>query len=101
MNFTNPPFFAVSASRIATGHYTESKYGVGEFELSIPMEAAFAVEFYTDRLVLIDRRYWGVITGRRLDSGSENTITVKGKVKDWLSRRQIVPTTRLPTMPRW
>lgn len=85
-------FRRIGITYLATGHYAESKYGVGEFELSIPMEAAFAVEFSTDRLVLIDRRYWGVITGRKLDNGSENTITVKGKeLKDWLARRQIVP----------
>jgi len=82
----------IGLTNLATGHYSDSKYEPGKFELSMPSAAPFALEFTEDRLVLIDRWYWGVITGRSLGEGADNLITIAGsQLTDWLHRRQIVP----------
>ncbi len=82
----------IGLTNLATGHYSDSKYEPGKFELSMPSAAPFSLEFTEDRLVLIDRWYWGVITGRSLGEGADNLITIAGsQLTDWLHRRQIVP----------
>ena len=90
--YTNSRLLRIGLSNVATGHYARSRYEPGKFELSIPAEAPFAVEFLPDSLVLIDRDYWGVVTGRKISSGADNTITITGaELTELLSRRVIVP----------
>lgn len=80
------------ASRLAYGRYTEARYTAGTFEISMPVYAAYASELQIDRLVLLDRQYWGVITGREIDNGSNGVITASGaQLTDWLARRVILP----------
>lgn len=82
----------IGLTNVATGHYVRSRYEPGKFELSMPAAAPFALEFLPDSLVLIDRDYWGIITGRKISSGSDNTISITGsELTELLSRRVIVP----------
>lgn len=91
--FVDQSFFRrVGLTYMATGHYVMSRYTAGPFELIIPASAAFSMDFTMDRIVFIDRLYWGIITGRKINHGTENTVTVTGQdLKELLSRRQIVP----------
>lgn len=89
-------FRRVGLTYLATGHYVMARYTAGEFEISLPASAAFAMDFTADRIVQIDRMFWGIITGRKISKGSENTVTVSGRdLKEILSRRQIVPDNRI------
>ena len=84
-------------TRLATGHYRTDHYTAGLFELSLPIDAPYADALLIDRLVLIDRAYWGVITGRVVDGGQTNTVSVSGStLLEWLSRRIIVPDSAVP-----
>ena len=86
----------IGASRLVTGSYTMSKYTPGAFALEMPIDAPFAVDMTIDRLVLIDRRYWGVITGRGSERGQTGSISIKGyQLTEWLRRRQIIPDTAI------
>lgn len=79
-------------TRMATGHYQTCQYTAGPFELTIPAAALYSDALKIDELVLIDRTYWGVITGRVEEHGTSNQVTVSGStLLDWLSRRVIVP----------
>lgn len=91
--FVGESFFRrVGLTYMATGHYVMSRYTAGPFELVIPASAAFSMDFTKDRIVFIDRIFWGIITGRKINQGIENTVTVTGQdLKELFSRRQIVP----------
>ena len=87
----------IGLTNMATGHYQDSKYTPGKFELSIPIAAPFALDFVPDRLVLIDRWYWGVITGRSLENSVSNTVTIAGaQLTEWLHRRVMIPPGKTP-----
>ena len=84
-------------TRLATGPYRTDHYTAGLFELSLPIDAPYADALLIDRLVLIDRADWGVITGRVVDGGQTNTVSVSGStLLEWLSRRIIVPDSAVP-----
>lgn len=87
----------IGLTNLATGHYMDSKYTPGKFELSLPVAAPFALDFVPDRLVLIDRWYWGVITGRSLENSMSNTVTIAGaQLTEWLHRRVMLPPDETP-----
>lgn len=82
----------IGLTNLATGHFVNSKYEAGPFEISVPLSAPFANEFLVDRIVLINRKSWGVITGKKTERAGADSLTVAGKeLTEWLSRRQIVP----------
>ena len=92
LNNTTGKLRRVGLTNLSTGHYVKSKYEAGAFELTLPLSAPFTNEFTDDRLVLIDRNWWGVITGKKIDRAMSDIITVAGKqLTEWLYRRQIVP----------
>lgn len=79
-------------TRLATGHYVASRYEPGKFELTIPAGAPFALGIEADDILLFDRAHWGVVTGRLIEHGAENTTTIAGaELTEWLTRRTIVP----------
>lgn len=92
----------IGLTRLTTGHYVKSKYEAGAFEITLPLSAPYANEFFDGRVVLIDGKWWGVVIGAKVDRSSlSDSITVSGsQLKEWLYRRQIVPaTTQAANMP--
>lgn len=80
----------VALTHQASGQYTDSKYEPGTFSVTVPSGARYAAELQKDRIVLIDRWYYGTITGVKVTDA--DSITIAGsQLTEWLHRRVIVP----------